>query len=383
MTLTARDPVDAVRLLHPAFDDRRTPRGLILRQLSQIQRLLVQKANKIDPNVVARPVSVILAFNPSDVPGNVGAGTASGLPGVAQVDGTDLTDAPAGALFELLSGDEQPILASDFVPDAATTLTIEKTGAGWTVNEFAGKVVLIPAGLGYGQVAEILSNTDEVLSLDPETPFVTAPDSTSLIRVVAGNTGAPGNVVAFTALPALRQQKGWLVKLDDQGTAYIDLDSPLVANVSQGVPLVPHLTFLGGTVRMSNPQVGPYPFELTPYGSRLNNRQNRYAGYIQGGELHLLGSEQDWFGCASIDCRLVPVPPELTALTDPLLLDEGARDALTYILAERLGRRLLEHGVSQAQFAVMQADAREFLTEWLDSIGRSSVADISFVDEVI
>lgn len=386
MTVLARDVVDAVRLLHPAFGDARTPRGLILRQLSMVQRLMVQKGTQIDPNVFARALSVILAFNTANVPGAAGAGGGGGLPGVSRVDGDELTDTPAGALFELLTGEDQPVLVSNFVPTSSTETTIGSAGAGWAVDAFAGKVGLVVAGTGYGSVVEILSNTDELLTLDPEQCLSAPLDGTSIVRVIAGDTGAPGNVLAFTALPALRVQKGWLVKYDSQGVPYIDLDSPLLANVAQGVPLVPNYAILGGTVRLSgNGTPMTYPFSLTPYGSRLNVHTDRYCGYVQGGELHLIGSQPDWQAVTSIDLRVVPVPPDLLALTDPLMIDEGGRDALIYFLAERLGRRLtgLAGGVTPDQFQLMQQDSREFMQAWEDSIGRSNVADTSFVDEVV
>lgn len=58
-----------------------------------------------------------------------------------------------------------------------TSATIGLAGAGWTVNEHAGRFVKITAGTGANQMAYILSNTATVLTIAGT--FTTTPDATS------------------------------------------------------------------------------------------------------------------------------------------------------------------------------------------------------------
>lgn len=67
---------------------------------------------------------------------------------------------------------------------SATSTTITKTAAGWTINQHAGAFVVIRSGVGIGQWREIVSNTATVLTVTPA--FITTPDATSVFEI-SGN----------------------------------------------------------------------------------------------------------------------------------------------------------------------------------------------------
>lgn len=80
--------------------------------------------------------------------------------------------------------------------DTVSTVTIGKTGEGWTTNQWAGKWVYIYGGTGIGQLAKIVSNTATVLTVG--SAFDTTPDATSDFKIIdtdmklyeAGNTAS-------------------------------------------------------------------------------------------------------------------------------------------------------------------------------------------------
>lgn len=63
-----------------------------------------------------------------------------------------------------------------------TTTTLADTAKAWTVNAFAGKVLVIDSGTGAGAHYRIASNTATVLTFDQTE--ATAPDATSVYRIV-------------------------------------------------------------------------------------------------------------------------------------------------------------------------------------------------------
>lgn len=108
----------------------------------------------------------------------------------AVTDKNTMTVAPAlpGALA---SGDTFVIeLPADPVT-AGTTTTVTDSTASWVVNQYANSDVVITAGTGVGQRRRIASNTATVLTLSAAVtgnartgPFTTAPDATSVYRIV-------------------------------------------------------------------------------------------------------------------------------------------------------------------------------------------------------
>lgn len=79
-----------------------------------------------------------------------------------------------------------PVYTSPSVTGTATggsTSTLVKTGAGWTVNAYAGKYVIIDGGTGIGQCRKIVSNTEDTLTVVVTDGNWVAPDATSTFKI--------------------------------------------------------------------------------------------------------------------------------------------------------------------------------------------------------
>lgn len=109
---------------------------------------------------------------------------------VSVADKNTMTIAPAlpGAL---VSGDTFVIEMPTDPVTAGTTTTLTDSTASWTVNQYANSDVIIVSGTGAGQRRRITSNTATVLTLAAAVtgntrtgPFATAPDTTSIYRIV-------------------------------------------------------------------------------------------------------------------------------------------------------------------------------------------------------
>lgn len=81
-----------------------------------------------------------------------------------------------------------PILGETNTATAGAANSLTRTGAGWTVNQWAGAYIAITGGTGAGQMARVVSNTATVLTCD--NPFVqgsaafpVAPDATSVYAI--------------------------------------------------------------------------------------------------------------------------------------------------------------------------------------------------------
>lgn len=105
-------------------------------------------------------------------------------------DKNTLTVAPA-LPAALVAGDTFVIEMPTDPVTAATTTTVTDSTASWTVNHYANSDVIIVSGTGAGQRRRIASNTANVLTLaaavtgNPRTgPFATAPDTTSVFKIV-------------------------------------------------------------------------------------------------------------------------------------------------------------------------------------------------------
>lgn len=61
--------------------------------------------------------------------------------------------------------------------EGGTSTTVTDNDKNWTSNQWAGKILVISAGTGVGQVRKITSNTSNTITVD--TAFLITPDSTS------------------------------------------------------------------------------------------------------------------------------------------------------------------------------------------------------------
>lgn len=341
MSTTLGTVITSARDRHPAFHRTRVSDAIFARLLSQYQSELIGRAMQRDRTFLAQQASVVFALSESNAIGTRGAGTGSFPVSVGTDDVVSRSEATIGTADELdLDGDGVTVVA-EFVPNSATTTSVTKTGAAWTTNQFANDVLEVTAGTGAGQRRYLASNTSDTLTWTDA--LTTALDTTSVVRVVQVATSASREVGVVTAFPLVTDRIGYAVKLDSSGVSYLDLTSPLVGTVDQGIPLpaaIKHL--IGGTVWMADDatKTTPKPLRLVTYHARMQRTTQWYAAYVLNRTLYVVGDATDWNTVASIDLRYVPEPPTFTALTDYLLLPDHAAPAMIAHAAYMAGLRV-------------------------------------------
>lgn len=359
MSLTLGDLITAARDRNPYFTRQNVPHAVVARYLTGLQRRYLSKIAETNAEAYAQQASIIFALAAENAIGVVGAGTAGGLPASLIAGQPAEVELPAGSALEM-DFDHAQILVPQFVVTGATALTLVRAGAGWVVNAYAGKFVWISDGPGIDQRREIVSNTTDTLTLSQAWATLPTPNI-SIAEIVNPVPDISEGVGVVTALPADGTRTGYLVRLNAQGVPYIDLTKPLVAKFGVGIDLPPAEYFLGGTVRFV--VADEATLELRRYGQRWTLGCSGYGAYIMGGKLFLIGEMETWNGVASIDLRYVPIAPALTALTDLLLLDDTAYDALVARSAQLMANRV--NGLPD----VGKVDVNQFTIEAVEAEG--------------
>jgi hypothetical protein len=125
---------------------------------------------------------------------------------------------------------------SKFVPgesytdaDKYSANTIGKTGAGWTVNEWAGYVVVITSGTGSGQWRQIVSNTADTLVV--ATNWTVTPNSTSDFSVTEPDY-FQFDLIAYIHYPDYRAKAVQLWHKDGGGTIRRLYNKNLTQNIA-------------------------------------------------------------------------------------------------------------------------------------------------------
>ena len=374
MALTLEAIVTAARDRHPAFHKSRVPNAVLARYLTGYQRRLISQASDINAEAFAQQASVFFDVVPENALGVAGAGV-GGLPAGLEAGLPVAMEQPAGSAIEidLASG---VVLQAPLPVSSATATSLTRTAAGWTVNLFANRYVVITAGPGLGQQRAIISNTADTLVISTGTDgeqWATVPTDESMFTVVDAPLVITMEAGAITAVPALGERSAYLVRLTAAGAPYIDLARPLVARFDVGIDLPPHEFIIGGTVRDAT-GTGTAPLYITRYPFRETDNAV-FASYLMDAKLFLLGDQRTWQGIASIDLRYVPIAPALTALADYFLLGDNAYDVLVARAAAYAALRVNslpdETKVDPAPL-VNEANLAE--TVFLSAIGRSARA---------
>ena len=316
--LLVSDIVTRVRDQHASFARQRVTDAVIVRGLSTFQGQLMTKALLRDRAYLAQSASIFFSGQSTS-----GAAT-GGFPAALANDGTVSRERQPTGYAKDLDLDTGVILVAEFVPSSSTTTTVVKTSAGWTTDAYQSMYLEVVAGTGVDQRRVIASNTSDTLTWT--TALTTALDSTSVVRVVSVASSVDQDLSVVTAMPATDTREGYLIKLDANGVAYIDLTDPLVATFDRGIPLPKYKHILGGTVHFESSS-DYCELTLGDFGSR-DDMLGDYCAYIAGRELFLMGDSTDWDQVESIDLRYVPEPPRLAQLTDYFLLPDHAEDVL-------------------------------------------------------
>ena len=381
MSLTLGTVVTAARDRHPAFHKSRVSDAIFARLLTAYQSELIGRAMQRNRVFLAQQMSIVLAPNGSNAIGTRGAGVGQ-FPVTVATDGTvSQSDATVGAADELVL-DDGTTTVSAFVPSSSTTTTAVKTGAGWTTNAYAGQVVEVTTGTGAGQRRYVASNTSDTLTWTDA--LTTALDASSVIRVVSVATSTSEEVGVVTAFPLTTSRYGYTVKLDSAGTAYLDLTSPVVATVDQGIPLPTMKHLIGGTVRfVEDPNnEDPRPFTLITYANRFHTAGSWWSGYVLNNTLYLTGTQDDWADIASIDLRYVPEPPSFTRLTDYVLLPDYSQPALVAHLTYMAGLRVAGlEGLPPLDLGALATAKSQAETAFLQTVSAQPRATVSRIQD--
>jgi len=377
--LTLGELITAARDRSPFFTRQNVPHAVVARYLTGLQRRYLSKIAETNAEAYAQQASIVFALGAENAIGVVGAGTSGGLPATLVAGQTAEVELPAGSALEM-DFDNAQILVPQTVLTGAAASTLTRAAAGWVVNAYAGKYVWISDGPGFDQRREIVSNTSDTLTLSQAWATIPTPN-VSLFEIVNPVPEITEDVGVVTALPADATRTGYLVRLNAQGVPYIDLTKPLLAKFGVGIDLPPAEYFLGGAVRFV---VGDESeLELRRYGQRWTLGVSGYGAYIMGGKLFLIGEQEIWGDVGSIDLRYVPIAPALTALTDLLLLDDTAYDALVARSALIMAHRV--NGlpdVGKVDVGVFAAEATEAEGTFLSGVNRVARTFPKYVREV-
>ena len=170
--------------------------------LSSIGDLTPNGAVAIDNGTITGTASTTTTLNVTDASGTFGFGmqglyarfTSGALAGQRrQITAVNNRQQIVTAAFTAppAAGDVFVIELPEGTATAGSTTVLTDTNQAWTVNLYADSDVVIIAGTGIGQRRRIASNTATTLTLaaavtgNPRTgPFATAPDATSVYRIV-------------------------------------------------------------------------------------------------------------------------------------------------------------------------------------------------------
>lgn len=387
MATQLKDVLTAARNRHQAFHRSRIPDVVVASHLADVQRILITRGADLDSNRVAVQCNIAFATSPGNAPGQVGAGTAGGLPGKLVGQSIDFLGQDTGPSIEL-DVDTAQVLVAETVVLSATALTVRLVGVAWVVNQFANQIAVVVAGTGYAQKRSILSNTVDTLTISTGADgqqWQTIPDATSMIRVVATKLVADELVSFVTELPPTQQRSGYLVRLDATGKPFLDIANPIVINIDAGIPLPAYERVLGGAVRFKtstplSPTTGP--LTIRPYRDRYLWGPT-YTIWLENEQVFLAGQLQDWASVVAIDLRLVPVPADFVARTDYFVLPDLARPVLIAEAAWFMAMRC--QGIVDAPpvpLDVFDKERERANEHFLQAIGATPRAQASYVREV-
>lgn len=143
--------------------------------------------------------------------------------------------------------------------------------------------------------------------------------------------------LSATGVPFTSTTSGYLVTLDASGNPTIDTTSPIMIAVDQAVDLPIVLAVIGGTVRYTDE--GTEKLCITDYGRRFNPPWFP-AVYFVDQRVALCGASTDWDGITSIELRVTPFAPALTALDSYFLVPDGAKQTLVAYAASVAAERV-------------------------------------------
>lgn len=371
MALRASDLERAMRTRLPGYDPNLVPRPALFELLSEAEAEIVAQAQSRNAHYLSQRLTVFLARSTGNDVGTAAPASGAGFP-LTSAAAVDLWE-PAGLVQAI---DLSTPLVTPFVISGQTGTTLTKSGAGWTTNQFAGKVAVVLSGPGAGPTGRrrIVSNTSDTLTVSATLSPLTVAGS-SLIGIYAG-TAVLGVDGVVTGSDVVTERVSYVTKLDATGTAYLDLETPLVARWSAGIPL----PSMGSVLNVEAwPTDGDRSVQLDPVApDALGYRLRGPAYTVKGGALFLVGLPTALDRLDNLEVTYQPIPPMVTSLTQTLLVPEAARFALATAFALSVGQRLLRLDPARDPGAVIVRDLRDDadrkLSTFLDQVVGVGVA---------
>lgn len=119
-------------------------------------------------------------------------------------------------------------------------------------------------------------------------------------------------------------------------------------------------------------------FHLIDYSARLGSVP-RFSGYFYNDTLFLTGEESWWTAVDSIEVPYVPMPTDITAGTDELLIPDDAYSWAVAAIGMHMARRSQDETVMVQDY---RADERIERGDYLDAAGARSRAKVVSTREV-
>lgn len=387
MATTLDQYIQLVRSRHPAFEKRLVPDKALADFATTEQRRVLTLALRWDRQFLSHslPIAVDVPNAGLNAPGIAGAGTMGGVPAMDNGQGGfTYVQQTVGSGVEV---DTETVitLVDDTVVQSATANSLTALGVSWATNTFQDATVIIVAGTGANQPPRtIASNTNDTLVLSDD--WAIQPDTTSVFRVVHATAYVDRAFGVVTNLPSLATQRGYLVRLTAQGVPYLDYTRPLAVSVTQGVPLPPYQSVLGGTVRYRTASPDSdycaEPLTLVSFADRFRPAR-RPAAYLLNGALFLIGDRCDWEDVQGIELHYVPIPPAFTSRTDYFLLPDTAVQLLVARGAMFAASRIAGlPGIPQVPFDVLVDEASRAERDFLSTLQLTRNARVMRVREV-
>jgi hypothetical protein len=376
VTLLLGDVITATRDKSADFHPTRLPDGVLARYFSSYQRELLSLAQERYPELVTSQISIV--FPPVGTPASltldqVGAGTVGGLPAIVDPDGT------VDAIAQLVGNTVQmpvegaPVQFGPTVVTAATQTTLTVGGSpGWSTNQWVGNAVAIVAGTDTGDLHMIQSNTANQLTIE-SSGWDSVPNTTSVMTIVSLTPSVDDTSGSVLGFPMTGTRTSYLVRLDVNGNAFIDVTQPLTGQYDLGIMLPPYKSILGQpTIYFQDSTFGnpnTMPLTIVDYKQRMR-AWGQYTAYFMSNSIYFIGYQSDWQTVQSVDIRYVPIPPVFQALTDAFILPDDSYQALVARGAQFAAERLVGSPDSaQLDLGYYSAMADRSESIWLDQIG--------------
>lgn len=152
----------------------------------------------------------------------------------------------------------------------------------------------------------------------------------------------PDPVVLRALSRYVRELQGRVAAIDETALAVSTTESLPLATFEDGIALPPNRYILSVTAKDErSTDAAPWlnPVTLIPYAHRHDRGQPTAAAWVLGDVLYLRSPESMWKTQTEIGIAYIPVPEDLTSLSDEIPLPDQAENALVTTTALVMAKR--------------------------------------------